>query len=181
MWKVVTSSNLNPLLKLFFYSPILANNNLLLKIYCENIVVAFLNCDFLLFVLFFPSHHLSSILFFFSFLLVFSLAHTYPTTFLYLPSFSFSSSVRSISSAISLSFSSSLFFNFLFLLDSRTHSPSISHKQILSHTHTDCRQRSGDWCSTCLFVCLFCFFFVCLFFFFFFFGLISFILLFRFH
>ena len=38
MWKVVTSSNLNPPLKLFFYSPILINNNLLLKIYYENIV-----------------------------------------------------------------------------------------------------------------------------------------------
>ena len=50
MWKVVTSSNLNPLLKLFFYSPILANNNLLLKIYCENIVVAFINCHFLFFI-----------------------------------------------------------------------------------------------------------------------------------
>ena len=40
MWKAVISSNLNSLLKLFFYSPILANNNLLLNIYCENIVVA---------------------------------------------------------------------------------------------------------------------------------------------
>ena len=38
MWKVVTSSNLNPPLKLFFYLQILTNNNLLLKIYCENIV-----------------------------------------------------------------------------------------------------------------------------------------------
>ena len=38
MWKVVTSFNLNSLLKLFFYSQILTNNNLLLKIYCENIV-----------------------------------------------------------------------------------------------------------------------------------------------
>ena len=38
MQKVVTSSNLNPSLKLFFYSPILTNNNLLLKIYYENIV-----------------------------------------------------------------------------------------------------------------------------------------------
>ena len=47
MWKVVTSSHLNPPLKLFFYSPILTNNNLLLKIYCENIVVTFLNFDFL--------------------------------------------------------------------------------------------------------------------------------------
>ena len=43
MWKVVTNSNLNSSLKLFFYLPILTNNNLLLKIYCENIVVAFLN------------------------------------------------------------------------------------------------------------------------------------------
>ena len=43
MWKVVISSNLNLPLKLFFYSPILINNNPLLKIYCENIVVAFLN------------------------------------------------------------------------------------------------------------------------------------------
>ena len=48
MWKVVTIFNLNPPLKLFFYLPILANNNLLLKIYCENIVVVFLNCHFLI-------------------------------------------------------------------------------------------------------------------------------------
>ena len=53
MWKVVTSSNLNPPLKLFFYSPILANNNLLLKIYCENIMVVFLNCLFLFFFILF--------------------------------------------------------------------------------------------------------------------------------
>ena len=41
MWKVVTNSNLNPPLKLFFYSSILVNNNLLLKNllwkYCGNI------------------------------------------------------------------------------------------------------------------------------------------------
>ena len=43
MWKVVTSSNLILPLKLFFYLPILTNNNLLLKIYCENIVIAFFN------------------------------------------------------------------------------------------------------------------------------------------
>ena len=56
MWKVVISSNLNPPLKLFFYSPILANNNLLLKIYCENIVVTFLNCNFFFFfILFFQT------------------------------------------------------------------------------------------------------------------------------
>ena len=55
MWKVVTSSNLNRPVKLFFYSLILANNNLLLKVYCENIVVTFLNCHFLFFILFFRS------------------------------------------------------------------------------------------------------------------------------
>ena len=55
MWKIVISFNLNPPLKLFFYSPILTNNNLLLKIYCENIVVTFLNCHFLFFILFFLS------------------------------------------------------------------------------------------------------------------------------
>ena len=33
---------MNPPLKLFFYLPILTNNNLTLKIYCENIVVEFL-------------------------------------------------------------------------------------------------------------------------------------------
>ena len=65
MWKVVTSSNLNPPLKLFFYSLILTNNNLLLKIYCENIVITFFNYDFLFIILFplFPTF-ISSILFF---------------------------------------------------------------------------------------------------------------------
>ena len=38
MRKVITNYNLNPLLKLFFYSSILANNNILLKIYYENII-----------------------------------------------------------------------------------------------------------------------------------------------
>ena len=46
MWKVVTNFNLNPPLKLFFYSSILAINNLLLKIYCENIVIVFLDFHF---------------------------------------------------------------------------------------------------------------------------------------
>ena len=55
MWKVVINSNLNLPLKLFFYSSILANNNRLLKIYSENIVVAFLNCLFLFFILFFQT------------------------------------------------------------------------------------------------------------------------------
>ena len=47
MIKIDTDFNLNVLLKLFFslskkiifFSPILANNNLLFKIYCENIVI----------------------------------------------------------------------------------------------------------------------------------------------
>ena len=42
IWKIVINFNLNPPLKLFFYLPILTNNNLTLKIYCENIVVEFL-------------------------------------------------------------------------------------------------------------------------------------------
>ena len=71
MWKVITSFNLNPLLKLFFYSPILSNNNPLLKIYCKNIVVTFLNCNFLFFILFFPSYHLDTFLLLFSFFLFF--------------------------------------------------------------------------------------------------------------
>ena len=53
MQKVVTNSNLNSPLKLFFFSPILTKKNLLLKIYCENIMVEFLNQDFLFFILFF--------------------------------------------------------------------------------------------------------------------------------
>ena len=53
MQKVVTNSNLKSLLKLFFFSPILTKKNLLLKIFCENIVGEFLNQDFLFFILFF--------------------------------------------------------------------------------------------------------------------------------
>ena len=78
MQKVVISSNLNPPLKLFFYSPILTNNNLLLKIYCENVVLIFLNYDFLFFILFLISlisFHPYVFLFFFFFFLVF-LFHT---------------------------------------------------------------------------------------------------------
>ena len=113
MWKVVTNSNLNSPLKLFFYSPILANNNLLLKIYCENIVVVFLNCHFLFSILFFFS--ISSTRFFFP--LVFSPPHTYThsSSLLYL----FLLDSRSLFSALSLSLS------FLFLLDSRTFSSSL--------------------------------------------------------
>ena len=75
MRKVITSSNLNPSLKLFFYSPMLVNNNMLFKIYCENIVVTFFNCHFLFFILFFLS--ISSIPLFF-YLFFFSTTHVYP-------------------------------------------------------------------------------------------------------
>ena len=102
MWKIVTNSNLNPLLKLYFYSPILANNNILLKIYCENIMVEFLNYHFFSFLPFYHSY--VSFLLFFS--LDFSPPHTYshishplPFCFLYFPL---------SRTSLSLSFSSSL-------------------------------------------------------------------------
>ena len=65
---------MNPSLKLFFYLPILTNNNLLLKIYCENIVIGFLNCHFLFFILLFL-YFIHTFFFSFSFSLVF-LHHT---------------------------------------------------------------------------------------------------------
>ena len=75
MWKIVTSSNLNPLLKLYFYSPILANNNMLLKIYCENVIVEFLNCPFFFLYIIFP-FFLSIIHTFLLFFLLIFLHHT---------------------------------------------------------------------------------------------------------
>ena len=126
MQKVVTSFNLNTLLKLFFYSPISTNNNLLLKIYCKNIVVTFLKQDFLFFILFlislFSFH--PYVFFFLRYLLHTRCPISIPT-----PSFSFSPSFKSQerSSTLILSFfppvrclSLSLSFLFLFLLDSRT-------------------------------------------------------------
>ena len=89
MWKVVTNSNLNPPLKLFFYSPILNNNNLLLKIYCENIVVLFFDYDFLFFILFFfLSFHFHPFTFhfffsFFFFLLFSSTQVSNPPSFIF--------------------------------------------------------------------------------------------------
>ena len=91
MWKVITSSNLNPPLKSFFYSPILTNNNLLLKIYCENIVVIFFNQDFLFFILFFFllfHFHPYTFHFFFSFfffLFFYSTQVSSVHSYLYLP------------------------------------------------------------------------------------------------
>ena len=73
MWKFFTNSNLIPSLKLFFYSPILTNNNLLLKIYCENIVVTFLKIFYFLYYFSFLSLHFIHTFFLFFF---FSLLHT---------------------------------------------------------------------------------------------------------
>ena len=120
MWKVVTSSNLNPPLKLFFYSPILTNNNLLLKIYCENIVVTFLNQDFYsLYYFSFLSFHFIYTFFFSFFSPPHTLSYLYPPP----PSFiSFSPSFKNIpalatlilafffSNSLSLSLSLSLSF-----------------------------------------------------------------------
>ena len=89
MWKVVTSSTLNSSLKLFFYSPILTNNNLLLKIYCENIVVIFLKIFHSLYYfsflnLYFIHTFLFSFFFSFFYFLFFSFTRC---PYLYPPSF----------------------------------------------------------------------------------------------
>ena len=93
MIKIDTDFNLNVLLKLFFslskkiifFSSILANNNLTLKIYCENIVIPFL--FFPIFSSFFILHTRTAFLFlFFSlFFPLFFLLHTHalPLFFFY--------------------------------------------------------------------------------------------------
>ena len=140
--------------------------------YCDRI------SKWLFLILFLPFIHTFPFIYLF-FLLVFPPPHTYPTISTY-PSFSFSFSrsfritcVVASRRRAYLHFSLSVSFSFfLFLLHKHTNfSPSISHKQILSHTHIDHRQRSGDWRSTQIGVLHF----------FIFFGLISFILLLRFH
>ena len=92
MIKIDTDFNLNVLLNLFFSlskkiifsSPILANNNLPLKIYCENIAISF-PIFFSFFPFFFPSffilHARGAAFLFFPF---FSPPHTYPYTFIFL-------------------------------------------------------------------------------------------------
>ena len=120
MWKDVTSSNLNSLFKLFFYSPISTNNNLSLKIYCENIVVMLLNFDFLFLILFsfLSLVCFSSIHFFFFSIFLFFLLHTRtPTPNIYLHSL----------------------FDFLFFQLSLEHfspSPFLFRSLFLLHTHT---------------------------------------------
>ena len=68
--------------KIIFFSPILANNNLPLKIYCENIMILFPLFFFSFFSLFFYPPHTYRISF--SFFPFFSPPHMYPYTFLFL-------------------------------------------------------------------------------------------------
>ena len=92
-----------------FFSSVLVSNNPPLKIYYENIVVAFLNFNFLFFILIFPYlffFFIHTFLFFFFFPLFFS---TTPFPCLYLHfSFFFSSLalrlLQSIQEALTLSF-----------------------------------------------------------------------------
>ena len=63
--------------KIIFFSPILANNNIPLKIYCENIVIIFHSSFFLFFPLFFYPPHTAFLSFFFPFFFPsFFLLHT---------------------------------------------------------------------------------------------------------
>ena len=121
MWKFVTSSNLNSLLKLFFYSLILTNNTLLLKIYCENIMVIFLNQDFLCFILF-----LLSLISFHPYGFFFSSTHVV-LSLSPLLLFSFSPSFKNVPTlaALILSFSSACSLCLFFLLNSRTFVPNV--------------------------------------------------------
>ena len=83
MQKVVINSNLNPSLKLFFYSSILTNNNLLLKIYYE-ILQQYFSIMIFYFLYYFSSFHfifihsrfISFLLFSFFLFLAFLLHHT---------------------------------------------------------------------------------------------------------
>ena len=104
MWKVVTSSNLNPPLKLFFYSLILTNNNLLLKIYCENIVKIlwqYFSIRIFYFLYYFSSFHFIfiHISFFFSFFFFFFFSFFSSTQDTQPPFFLFSFSPQQHSSA----------------------------------------------------------------------------------
>ena len=94
MIKIDTDFNFNILLKLFFslskkiifFSPILANNNLPLKIYCEKIVIIFHSSFFLFSPSFFILHTRHFFIFFSSFFLL----HTRTLTlFFFIPLSSF--------------------------------------------------------------------------------------------
>ena len=97
---------------------------MLFKIYCENIVVAFLNCHFLFFILFFLSFvHtflLLSFFFFFFFSCFFSTIHVCPLLFPSSPffstSFSFSTRFQNLSLFFFIQLSLFLLFFFFFYL-----------------------------------------------------------------
>ena len=144
MWKVVTNSNSNPLFKLIFYSPISNNNNLSLKIYCENIMkISYVTqfwflIPYIIFLSFF-SFFFSSIHFFsFLFSCFFSSTHVHLppiSIFTLCLTFCFSSYLQNIS--LLLPFSSVLFFSYTHTHTNFSHL--ISHKQILFHTRIDHR------------------------------------------
>ena len=118
---------------------------MLLKIYCENIVVAFLNCDFLFFILFFHS--------FFSFFFFFFLLHTCTPTpisiFTFVLLFVFLVlDLRNISPVLPHSLSFSLSYT---RAHARTNTHTHTHKSLslyltqtnsFSHTHIDHQQRT---------------------------------------
>ena len=135
MWKVITSSNLNPPWNFFFffYLPILTNNDLLPKIYYENIVKILCSISqlgfFILYIIF-PFFHFTLIhTFHFFFFYFFSPPDTCPLSLSPLLLFCFSSSFKNIPACShSLFFSPALsffLFFFSFLLDSRTFTSSL--------------------------------------------------------
>ena len=149
MWKVVTSSNLKPSLKLYFYSQVLINNNLLLKIYCENIVVAFFNQDFLFFTLFFLSFISFSSIRFISFFLVF-LLHTHVQCPISIPPplllFSFSPLFKNIPASSHSLFSLSSSLSLSLSLDSRTFTSSLCDKKRKKRGIKRKNKRDGSFC-----------------------------------
>ena len=112
---------------------------------------------FLILCLFFPSIRF---LFLFFFSLVFCPPHTYTHRIPSSPFFFYTFYLIPEPPSLFLSLALSFFLLFLFLLDSRTLSSSISHKQILSHTRIDHQQRSGDRHFTQIGILHFFFFFV---------------------
>ena len=140
MWKVVTNSNLNPPLKLFFFLPILTNNNLLLKIYVKILLWHFsIRIFYSLYYFSFLSFHFHphvSFLFFFFFFLFFSSTHVSSVLSLFPPSFIFffsliqehssESSSHSLFLSLALSFSLSLSLSFFFFNLISEHSLALS-------------------------------------------------------
>ena len=120
MWKVVTSSNLNPLLKLFFYSLILTNNNLLLKIYCENIVIRFLKIFYSLYYFSFLNFHFIHMFFFLFFFFSTHCPYLYPPSFICFVSLIQERSRLLALAGVALILQHSLSVSF-FLIDSRGH------------------------------------------------------------